>query len=580
MRRANEQGSVLIIVCISLVVLLGMAALAIDVGGFRAHRRQLQSAADAGALIGAMQLPPFSTGATSCSRADEYQRLNSTQTDPNNMIVNANLDTSYCLVVDGGQGLQVRPFETQVPYVFGRVFGFVNTTISAAAQARVVYLTRSNGLLPFGVEDLRPKTVTLTIDKTGQQIPLGQSGCLSPTQPENYPYWCATSNVTNLPAGGSTVSLSTVDNSGKTITWNSIGYVATDQSMGACGCTAKDVTMVPLSPAPNPYLYYSSTNTPPTFTVSAHLTNLQKGDTVAISYDGGKAVAATAAASATCAPPNTLTDCVWTTPTNKAFTASGNESTSGQDIQVEVTRGKTTYTVTAQHAYARDDGDLLQQVVQSTHYVPAGSGSVTFNIAFQVLVKGVVQTLKLGGGGAQGNSGNYQGLDLDTNQSWPIYACYSQGGVPNTADEVLHGACTPYSIGDPVQTQTGNFAGQVSNGLDARIGNSPNNWTTTSNPPPQGDPRWMSLILVPPLTYANCNGNCTTTVVGFGSFYITDYGGSKIWNSNLKPGEVKGVFWDRPVKINQYSTSCDDPSGVACLASVVLEPVNPTPPNP
>jgi hypothetical protein len=203
------------------------------------------------------------------------------------------------------------------------------------------------------------------------------------------------------------------------------------------------------------------------------------------------------------------------------------------------------------------------------HFLPNSGGDIAVQAAFQVLVKGQIITLKLGGGGAQGNSGNYQGLDLDTNSSWPVYQCYPQAGVPNTADEVQHGSCTPYSIGDPVDTQTGNFAGQVNNGLQARIGTSPNDWTTVANPPPPGDPRWMSLILVPPVTFVNCNGTCTTSVVGFGSFYITDWSGQQ--GSTLKQGEVRGVFWDRPVSINQYSTTCNDPQGI-CLASVALMP--------
>ena len=185
-----------------------------------------------------------------------------------------------------------------------------------------------------------------------------------------------------------------------------------------------------------------------------------------------------------------------------------------------------------------------------------------------MLVKGREITLKLGGGGAQGNSGNYGGLDLDTTNG--SGACHGDtSGIPNAAEEVQYGACTPYSIGDPVNTQTGNFAGQVNNGLSARIGNSPDNWTTAANPPPPGDPRWMSLILVPPITFSNCNGNCTTQVVGFGSFYITEYSGQQ--GSTLKQGEVKGIFWDRPVLINQYTTTCNDPENI-CLASVALMP--------
>ena len=228
----------------------------------------------------------------------------------------------------------------------------------------------------------------------------------------------------------------------------------------------------------------------------------------------------------------TGSDCTWHLPSNKLFTSATTEAGSGQDVTVTIGSGQERTdrpSAPAQHQYARDDGDILQQWVQDRHYIdpslPANSPQrlVTFNVAFTVLVKGREITLKLGGGGAQGNSGNYSGLDLDTNPTVPALPVLSPPGIPNAAEEVQYGACTPYSIGDPVKTQTGNFAGQVNNGLSARIGNSPDNWTTAANPPPPGDPRWMSLILVPPITFSNCNGNCTTQVVGFGSFYITEY---------------------------------------------------------
>src|SRR4051794_5555074 len=157
--RRQESGQVFVIVILFLVVLLGAAALAIDLGDFRAHRRQLQTAADSAALAGAMQLPPFSDGSTTCSRAEFYARQNSRLTSDRNLIVDGNLDTSSCEIL--GQSVRVWPSESQVPYAFGRIFGFINTDISARARARVVYLTKSEGLLPFGVEDLRPKSVTV-----------------------------------------------------------------------------------------------------------------------------------------------------------------------------------------------------------------------------------------------------------------------------------------------------------------------------------------------------------------------------------------------------------------------------------
>jgi hypothetical protein len=571
----REQGSVLVMVVISLVALLGISALVLDLGAFRSHRRQLQSAADAGALAGAQKL--INHVDQSCSSAAYYQRQNDDSTDPKNMVSDANLDTSYCEILTSPGcsqpcAVRVKPVESDVPFVFGRALGFLDTNIDARARARIVYLTKSKGLLPFGVEDLRPSSVKIVIDKTGQQIPLAQSGCFAPT-PEGYPYWCSGAYVTGLPAGGSSVSLTTVDSSGVTTTWNNIGYVGSDQSIagGACSGTAVCVKDVTLSPLGDPYLYYTSTSTPKSFTVLAHLTNVGSSP-VKLSYATGGGPPGNGAFKTASLVSGTTANGTW----SASFTSATTEVPAGQDVYVRVGNGGNapTTAVPAQHAYARDDGDLLQQVVQDRHYVDPSAGPtsatrfVNFNVAFQVLVKGREITLKLGGGGAQGNSGNYQGLDLDTNSTWSTYACYPNGGIPNTADEVQHGSCTPYGIGDPVDTQTGNFAGQVDNGLQKRIGSSPNQWNAAS-PPPDGDPRWMSLILVPPLTFSSCNGTCTTHVVGFGSFYITEWSGQS--GSSLKQGEVRGVFWDRPVAINQYSTSCSQPDGI-CLESVALEP--------
>ena len=48
----NEKGVTLVYVAILLVVFLGIAALAIDIGYHRVVRNQLQNAADAAALAG------------------------------------------------------------------------------------------------------------------------------------------------------------------------------------------------------------------------------------------------------------------------------------------------------------------------------------------------------------------------------------------------------------------------------------------------------------------------------------------------------------------------------------------------
>ena len=52
----NERGAVAIYVALTMVVFLGIAALAIDVGYTRVARTELQRAADAAALAGARQM--------------------------------------------------------------------------------------------------------------------------------------------------------------------------------------------------------------------------------------------------------------------------------------------------------------------------------------------------------------------------------------------------------------------------------------------------------------------------------------------------------------------------------------------
>lgn len=53
MRRGNERGQSLVLVALSLTVLLGATAVAIDAGQFFSERRFLQNAADAAALAAA-----------------------------------------------------------------------------------------------------------------------------------------------------------------------------------------------------------------------------------------------------------------------------------------------------------------------------------------------------------------------------------------------------------------------------------------------------------------------------------------------------------------------------------------------
>jgi Putative Flp pilus-assembly TadE/G-like len=66
----DQRGTVAIVVALSLVLLLGFAALTVDVGLNWASRREVQNAADGAALAGAFELPGDPSGAV--AKAAEY----------------------------------------------------------------------------------------------------------------------------------------------------------------------------------------------------------------------------------------------------------------------------------------------------------------------------------------------------------------------------------------------------------------------------------------------------------------------------------------------------------------------------
>ena len=60
----NESGQAMVFVALFLVVLMGFAALAVDVGAMTVQRSKLQNAADAAALAGALDYANAESTAT------------------------------------------------------------------------------------------------------------------------------------------------------------------------------------------------------------------------------------------------------------------------------------------------------------------------------------------------------------------------------------------------------------------------------------------------------------------------------------------------------------------------------------
>jgi hypothetical protein len=124
--RKNESGQAIVLMALSLVVIMGMAALVVDVGNWYHTKRRLQGTADAAALAGAQLLPQDSSGA---------QAMALSYADKNGGDV-AGADITVTSTLQKDDTISVRAKKTDAG-VFSNMLGIASADISARAKARV-----------------------------------------------------------------------------------------------------------------------------------------------------------------------------------------------------------------------------------------------------------------------------------------------------------------------------------------------------------------------------------------------------------------------------------------------------------
>ena len=143
MRHKNEHGQATVLTLVFLAVLLGMAALVLDIGSWYRADRHTQSAADAAALAGAQSLPYDTANATDL--ASQYVAKNgggdatvsvSTSFNPN--------DTITVHLKRPATG------------VFTRIFGLSSINVGSKATARVDAPSQARWVAPIVVNKLHP----------------------------------------------------------------------------------------------------------------------------------------------------------------------------------------------------------------------------------------------------------------------------------------------------------------------------------------------------------------------------------------------------------------------------------------
>jgi Flp pilus assembly protein TadG len=122
----NERGQALVLTVLALVVLLGMAALVLDVGAWFHQKRQLQATADAVVLAGAQLLPDDPGGAQ--AQAVAYGNKNEGGVAAADVTISSSNSANDTIAVHAKKSNDG---------IFSRVLGVVSVDIAARAKARV-----------------------------------------------------------------------------------------------------------------------------------------------------------------------------------------------------------------------------------------------------------------------------------------------------------------------------------------------------------------------------------------------------------------------------------------------------------
>ena len=150
----DERGATLMFVAIAMVVFLGMAALAIDVGMLYTAKAQAQNAADSGALAGAGNLivsPVDATAATAV--AEHFAETHLIIKEP--VLLDPAADVQVDLVNKRVTvtARRIAARGNAVPTFFAKILGWDEVDIEATATAEVDSASAASCLKPWAIPD-------------------------------------------------------------------------------------------------------------------------------------------------------------------------------------------------------------------------------------------------------------------------------------------------------------------------------------------------------------------------------------------------------------------------------------------
>jgi len=168
-KRRNESGQALVLMCVFLLSLVGLAALVLDVGSWYRAKRQLQSTADAAALAGAQALPDTPGNATSL--ATDYAAKNTPDLATDDVSLSTNIVPNDRISIH-----VTRP----APGFFAKLFGIDSVDVGARATAQTEGMRSAKYVAPIAVKNTHPMLAGSGCPCFGQSnettIPVGTTG--------------------------------------------------------------------------------------------------------------------------------------------------------------------------------------------------------------------------------------------------------------------------------------------------------------------------------------------------------------------------------------------------------------------
>jgi Flp pilus assembly protein TadG len=163
----SERGQAMLLTVLFLVVLMGAAALTLDVGSWYQQQRKAQSTADAAALAGAQALP--NDPAAGINLAQQYANSNGGGVAAADITLRSDFELDDTVSVN---------VTRQAPSFFAKVFAFGNVTVKAHASARAGTPNQVWGVAPIVVNKLHPDLSGpgCPCFNTETTLPLGKDG--------------------------------------------------------------------------------------------------------------------------------------------------------------------------------------------------------------------------------------------------------------------------------------------------------------------------------------------------------------------------------------------------------------------